>query len=474
MGQTLKFRLLILLLFFAAGLNAQTKIEKINQVTDDLYSVFNEGKRPGCAIVVIRNGETIFQNCFGLSDLENDIPVTDSTKFFLASVSKQFTAYGIAKLLVNKELNYEETINQYLPDANSLWDSVKIKHLIHHTSGIWDWPYLFLATGHSFDDVLDSKNICHLIKSQEELSFTTGSKFQYTSSNYMLLGEIINQAVETGFYAWMKSNVIQPANMKNTAFQENHSDIINNRAKGYLYKNGRYYRTTNNLSPIGTGFMYSGIDDMANWLKFLLSNKDSKIANMMFQTGILDKGEEIPYAFGLMKKDNEVFWHDGYLQGFRAVTILHPNADFALALLSNSGSNYIVRSALTVADMYINDSIPREQIDNFKQKLIEEPQRKRKAAKELKYNQDLSELEGIYLNKELLITYKIFKLSGSLIAANAIEEILLKPIDRKADSFSSEKQLLGNFIFERGENGKVSGFRINQKRNNVIRFLKIE
>ncbi len=130
-------------------------IENLNQATNDLYSIFNNFKRPGCAIVVVKDGKKVYQNCFGLANIENEVKITDSTEFFLASVSKQFTGYAVAKLIIEGKLDYNASISKYLPNENILWDSIQIKNLIHQTSGIWDWPYLFLATGHSFDDVFE-------------------------------------------------------------------------------------------------------------------------------------------------------------------------------------------------------------------------------------------------------------------------------------------------------------------------------
>lgn len=463
----------ILFILSVLNVNAQSTIEDLNQATYDLYSVFNKDKRPGCAIVVIKDGKKVYQNCFGLANIENEVKITDSTEFFLASVSKQFTGYGIAKLINEGTLDYNASISKYLPNENLLWESIQLKNLIHQTSGIWDWPYLFLAAGHSFDDVLNSDGIFQLIKSQSELSYPTSSKFQYTSSNYMLLGEIIKRNIDIDYYDWMNASVLSPAGMTRTFFQKNHKDIIRNRANGYVLKKNDYERTTNNLSPIGTGFMYSTIEDLGNWMIYQLSHK-SKIPTQMLQTGKLNNGDDIPYAFGLMKRGKDIYWHDGYLQGFRAITILNPNENSAFVLLSNSGSNYIVRSAFTVASMYINDSIPQQKITDFKNKFQNEPQRKRKKESEQKYTNDFTEFEGVFLNRELLITYKICQKDSSLFAMNSTERVLLKPKNDKNDSFGSDKFMLGDFSFERDEKGRVIGFSINQRRDNTIKFTRIE
>ena len=123
--------------------------------------------------------------------------------------------------------------------------------------------------------------------------------------------------------------------------------------------------------------------------------------------------------------------------------------------------------------MYVNDSVPREQIIDYK-KLFREESDKKEDNTKLIYQQNLNDFNGIFLNTELLITYRIHEQKDSLFAENAIEKILLKPIVGKTDQFNSSKLLLGDFIFERDENGKVKELYIKQKRKNIINFRKVE
>ncbi|PKP37531.1 MAG: hypothetical protein CVT98_05980 [Bacteroidetes bacterium HGW-Bacteroidetes-15] len=470
-----KLKLLILFSLFTIGLNAQNSIKDYNEIVDSLYSVFNESGKPGCAIAVVKEGKIVYQKCFGLSDLEHQIPITSSTLFGLASVSKQFTGYGISILIQEKRINPNLEIAKYLQNENKLWESIQVRNLIHHTSGIWDWPYLFLASGHTFNDVATHQNIYKIIKSQSNLNFQTGSEFQYCSSNYVLLGQLISNVTDTSYFDWIYQNVFMPVGMQETVCQRNSGELINNRAYGYLYENFKYNRTTDNISPQGTGSIYSNLTDMTSWTKYLLSeySKKTPVIINMLETDTLNDGEVAPYAYGLMKRGNDCYWHDGVFQGFRNIIILYPEQNIGLVLLSNSGSNYIMRSAFTIAEMFVKDSVPREQIINYK-KLFKEESQKKEDNTELVYLQNVNDFNGIFLNTELLITYRIHVKKDSLFAENSIERILLKPIEGKSDQFNSSKLLLGDFIFERNESGKVIELVIKQKRGNIIRFGKIE
>ncbi|MBS4057728.1 MAG: beta-lactamase family protein [Bacteroidales bacterium] len=470
-----KLKLLILFSLLTSGLSAQNSIKHYTVIIDSLYSVFNESERPGCAIAVVKEEKIVYQKCFGLSDLEHKIPITNSTLFGLASVSKQFTGYGIAKLIKEKRVHPNFEIAKYLRNQNKLWDSIQVRNLIHHTSGIWEWPYLFLASGHTFNDVITHQYIYKIIKSQSKLNFKTGSEFQYGSSNYVLLGQLITNVTDTSYFDWINQNVFKPAGMTETVFQRSSADLINNRVYGYLYENHRYNRTTDNISPQGTGSVYSNLTDMITWTKYLLSEyaRKNPLIIQMLETDTLNTGKEVPYAYGLMKRGSSCYWHDGVFQGFRNLIILYPEHNVGLVLLSNSGSNYIMRSAFSVAEMFVKDSVPREQINNYK-KLFREESEKKEDNTKLVYQQGLYDFNGIYLNTELLITYLIHEQKDSLFAENSIEKILLKPIEGKPDEFNSSKLLLGEFIFERNESGEVKELLIKQKRGNIIRFIKIE
>jgi CubicO group peptidase (beta-lactamase class C family) len=469
-----RLKLLIPLILFTIGLNAQNHKKNFNLIVDSLYSVFNETGKPGCAISIVKQGKVVYQKCFGLSDLEHQIPITSSTLFGLASVSKQFTGYGIAKLINQKRVNPNFEIAKYLPNENKLWDSIQVRNLIHHTSGIWEWPYIFLASGHTFNDVITHQNIYKIIKSQTKLNFQTGSEFQYGSSNYVLLGELITNVTDTSYFDWIKQNVFKPAGMTGTVFQKSSSTLINNRANGYLFENNTYNRTTDNISPQGSGSIYSNLTDMTSWTKYLLSEyrKKNAIISQMLKTDTLNNGEAAPYAFGLMKLGKDCFWHDGVFQGIRNITILYPEQNVGLVLLSNSGSNDIMRSAFSVAEMFVKDSVPIEQIINYKKKFNEKSTKNADNPK-IVYFQNLDDFKGIFLNTELLITYRIIEQEDSLFAENSLERILLTPIEGESDKFNSSKLLLGDFVFKRNENGQVTELYIKQKRDNIIRFNKL-
>ena len=97
--------------------------------------VRNDG--PGCAVAVILDGKVIFKKGYGLADLEKKIPITSATAFNIGSMTKQFTAACVLLLAQDGKLSLDDEIRQYIPELPDFGQSVTIRHLIHHTSGIW-------------------------------------------------------------------------------------------------------------------------------------------------------------------------------------------------------------------------------------------------------------------------------------------------------------------------------------------------
>lgn len=106
---------------------------------DRLFAEWDKSDSPGAALAVIRDGEIIYKRGYGMANLEYDIPITATTIFDIASISKQFAGFAIATLLYEGKLSLDDDIRIYLPDVPDFGNTIKIRHLIHHTSGMRDW-----------------------------------------------------------------------------------------------------------------------------------------------------------------------------------------------------------------------------------------------------------------------------------------------------------------------------------------------
>jgi Beta-lactamase len=106
---------------------------------DRVFAAWDKPDSPGCALGIVHNGKLAYQRGYGQANLEQNLPITPSSVFYIASTSKQFTAASIALLAKQNKLSLDDDARKYLPELPAYDSPITIRHLIHHTSGIPDY-----------------------------------------------------------------------------------------------------------------------------------------------------------------------------------------------------------------------------------------------------------------------------------------------------------------------------------------------
>src|ERR1041385_5881490 len=130
----------IAIVFIASSAPRQKKIHSLAIKVDAIFAGYNNKTSPGVAVGVIHNGKVILKKGYGLANMEYDIPITPATIFDIASVSKQFAGLAISMLVQQGKISLTDDIHKYVPEVPDFGQPITINHLIHHTSGIRDWP----------------------------------------------------------------------------------------------------------------------------------------------------------------------------------------------------------------------------------------------------------------------------------------------------------------------------------------------
>ena len=133
---------------------------------DRLFADFDQPGSPGATVLVVRDGKVLYRNGYGLADLEHGIPITPSTVFDIASVSKQFAGMSIAMLLEAGRIDLWDDIRTHLPEMPSFAHPITVNHLVHHTSGLRDWPGTLAVAGWRMDDVISFDQILRMAWNQ--------------------------------------------------------------------------------------------------------------------------------------------------------------------------------------------------------------------------------------------------------------------------------------------------------------------
>ncbi|MBK8282600.1 MAG: serine hydrolase [Saprospiraceae bacterium] len=216
--KTTKLLFFISSLVFSISVFSQSLPDSIIKRIDNLYTKWNSSTSPGCAVGIIRNDSLIFAKGYGIANIENEIPITAKTIFYMASVSKQFTGYCIVLLARQGKLKLDEDIHVYLPWAPDFGKIITVRNLLNHTRGIRDDIHLSAISGIGYEGMLTQDLALNIIKRQRSLNFSPGEKYSYSNSNYVLLSEIVKAVSGKSFRSFADSSIFKPLRMLDTHF----------------------------------------------------------------------------------------------------------------------------------------------------------------------------------------------------------------------------------------------------------------
>ena len=316
------------------------------------------GDVPGAAVLVLRDGQPVVRSSYGLADLETGTPATPETNYRLASVTKQFTAASILLLAEDGRLTLDDRGHKWLPSLPKAAETVTIRHLLTHTSGLIDYedvvPEIFVAQLHDAD-------VLRLLETQNRTYFRPGTGYRYSNSGYALLALIVQRASGQTFATFLRERIFQPLAMFNTVAYEDGVSTVNNRAFGYTEEAGGWNRTDQDQTSavLGDGGIYSSIDDLANWDAALYDGRLLQPSSLRaaFTPATHTDDPEIEYGYG-WRITGETLWHSGETVGFRNVIVRYPKRHMTVVVLTNRNEPEPYRLALEIAKTVIASRSP--------------------------------------------------------------------------------------------------------------------
>ncbi len=332
---------------------------------DELFRQWDTTKSPGCALALVHNGEIIHKTGYGVATLEHHTRIRPTTAFYIASTSKQFSAFSIALLEEAGALSVEDDIRKYIPEMPDYGTSIQIQHMIHHTSGLRDFLELNALSGRHYDELITPEDALAMITRQKELNFKPGEQYLYCNSGYFLLSVIVKRVTGMTLRQFAAEHIFAPLGMQNTHFHDDRTEPVLDRAIGYHYLPDTGYRiNVPGLETVGSGGIYSTVEDLALWDKNFYSNKLGKgrmeLMERILVPGKLNNGKTLDYAFGLTVQNYrglKKVGHAGNYGGYSAEFIRFPEKNFTVICLSNNSTLPAPASALKIADIYFAEHL---------------------------------------------------------------------------------------------------------------------
>jgi len=303
-----------------------------------VQKMMKEQKITGLALAVIRNGKPIVNKGYGLANVELNVPVTEKTVIRLGSVSKQFFATAILKLMEEGKLSIDDHVHKFFPDAPETWRPIQIKHLMSHTSGL-------KREGPAYNNSVIQPDLV-IIKSAYSLplDFKTGEKYQYCNLAYFMLAEIIKQVSGMPWQDYIREKLFIPAGMKNSSMTDFYL-IIPNRANGYMHKNGVLVNADAMYAVRPSGGFLSTTTDMILWDKVLrekniiLKKENWELLWQPFIKTSENAESKAYYGFGWIideRNSRKTVEHGGSNVGFRSYFTRFINDGLSIIIMTNT------------------------------------------------------------------------------------------------------------------------------------------
>jgi CubicO group peptidase (beta-lactamase class C family) len=347
-------------LFCTGIVEAQTKLTTTQlQLLDRIATQDVPAKAPGIATAIIQNGKVIYKKVAGYANLEDSTFITERSRFNIASNGKQFTALAILLLMEQKKLSLTDDVRTYFPDLFPLIkDSITIRHLLTHSSGIRDVYDLWSLQGITWwKQTYNNKNVFNLLLRQQELNFQPGSEFLYSNSNYMLLALIIEKVTGQTFQQFT-SSMFRALGMHQTSFEDDYTVIRQPVAKAYFnFGSWTGYKWLWNAT--GDGNLFSTLKDQIRWELLLQGKGRTGISRSLLQRSQhLVEGSSIEnYGYGLefgMYKQIPYRFHEGATGAWKATVIRFPSQKTTMITLTNTGKSIPSMQTRQMADVVFN------------------------------------------------------------------------------------------------------------------------
>jgi len=264
-----------------------------DEVDDFLLKKMQEKKIPGLQIAIVKNNKIIKTANYGIANIQDNIAVTDNTVFTINSMTKSFVGVAIMQLVEKGKLALSDKASSYIPNLPDAWLGVTIKQLLTNTSGL---PKI--ESGTSLISPKGEEASWSLVKTLP-VAAKANTKFQYTSTNYLLLGKIITNVSGKKFTDFIAQNQLAKVGMKRTesAGFAHFQGVIPHQARGYTYLFDDELTTIQyEISPLlrAAAGMNSNVKEIARWVIALQKGQllsEASSLKALWSPAVLESGK---------------------------------------------------------------------------------------------------------------------------------------------------------------------------------------
>ena len=331
---------------FAIGCSnapAPAKASEFETWVDALAAeTLRDGLVPSVSIAIARGQSIVLEKTYGRADIENNAPAGNDTIYRIASITKQFTAAAILRLVEQGRVDLDADITRYIPEFHTRGTRITVRQLLNHTSGIQNITDLPALESKMRLDLTDAETLA--IFQDEPLNFKPGTNFLYNNSGFFMLAVVIERVTGQSIAEHLQRTMFEPLDLRSTSVCDE-KRVVPHRAHGYVVEKGQLMNPPyiSHDLPKGGGNLCSTAHDLVLWAQALAGGRvvSPESYKLMITPGTLVDGRPIGYGLGLFLSEfggqPEIF-HGGDFWSFTSFLAWYPTDNVAIAVLQNSQS----------------------------------------------------------------------------------------------------------------------------------------
>ncbi len=298
---------------------------------------------PSASVAVVRDGALAYAHAYGDARLEPKEPATTDMRYAIGSISKQFAAASILMLQQEGKLSLDDPVARFLPDLTDA-SQVTIRELLSHTSGYQDyWPQDYVPP-----EMLKPTTPQRIVDrwAKKPLDFAPGTKWQYSNTNYVIVGLIVQKASGMPFFDFVRTRILDPLGM-HSAFDVDQNHPAPSDPTGYVRYALGPLRTAPNEGPgwmFAAGELAMTASDLAKWDISMIDESLMQPASYrdMEREVLLKNGVASGYGLGVdvgMASGHRLISHTGEVSGFVSANYVYPDDRAAVVVLTNEDAS---------------------------------------------------------------------------------------------------------------------------------------
>ncbi len=319
----------------------------VNNISDELRAKIDATAQqaldqtgvPSASVAIVQHGQIVYTHAYGKAKLDPPLPAEPAMRYSVGSISKQFTASALLLLEQQGKLSIDDPVSKYIPDLTRA-NEVTIRMLLSHTAGYQDfWPEDYLMP-----PMRESTTAQHILDvwAKKPLDFDPGTKWQYSNTNYVIAGLIVEKVSGVPLMKFLQANIFKPLDME-AVWNSDAEKLGDTDASGYI----RYALGPLRPAPKeGKGWMFAAGElampayDLAQWDISVMNRSllAPKSYDELFASVRLKDGTDTHYALGLSVRTalgRTFYEHSGEVSGFVSENVVFPDDKAAIVVLTN-------------------------------------------------------------------------------------------------------------------------------------------